>query len=121
MSKVYAYCRVARDDDNSLERQRREVEEYCSGHGMVPHKYFCELSSGITMNRELLKTMLYDLSTGDTVVVKDRARISRHPAWCQMILNAIEEQGAKLIIINEVGYVGPDFEKLLTIWNNKRK
>lgn len=101
MSKVYGYCRVAFADDEEMAEQVRLVGDYCRNNGLTVDKYFCDNGvSGLTLDRKGLNELLKVLQDGDTVVVKDIARLSRSYSQCISFLEQMENLDIELKIIN---------------------
>ena len=101
MSKVYGYGRLALANEENKDRQLRIIDTYCKGIGLKVDKYFFDNGvSGLELNRKELNALIDILRGDDIVVVDDIARLSRNMFECMMVINLIENIGAKLIIIN---------------------
>lgn len=101
MSKVYGYCRVAFADEEEMAEQVRLVGDYCRDHDLTVDKYFCDNgASGLSLNRRSLNELLKVLQDGDTVVVKDIARLSRSYSQCISFLEQMKDLDVTLTIIH---------------------
>lgn len=113
MHKIYCYCRVATEENRNLEEQKEVVTNYCKKSSLKIDKFFCESGSGMKLNQELCNMVNY-LNIGDIVIVKDRARLSRSNVLFQTIKDAIYEQGARLVVVDEATTLESDFEDIIT-------
>lgn len=101
MSKVYGYCRLALANEEEMTEQLYQVYNYCKENGLELHERFYDNgASGLTLDRDGLKSMLDVLQEGDIVVVRDVARLSRNMQQCFEITKLISEAGATLIIMD---------------------
>ena len=101
MSKVYGYCRVAFASKKSMEEQLKLVDDYCNQNGLKVDKHFCDNGvSGLTTDREGLNALFDVLKSGDVVVVRDIARISRNTSKCINIVEKMQKHGVVLKFIN---------------------
>ena len=101
MSKVYGYCRVAFADEEAMTEQVRLVGDYCRDHGLKVDKYFCDNgASGLSMDRKGLNELLEVLQDGDTVVIRDIARLSRSCSQCLKLLEQMQDLDITITTIN---------------------
>lgn len=101
MSKVYGYCRVALANEEEMAEQVKLVGDYCRDNGLTVDKYFCDNgASGLTLDRKGLNGLLEVLQDGDTVVVRDIARLSRSYSQCLSLLEQVKDLDIELKIIN---------------------
>jgi DNA invertase Pin-like site-specific DNA recombinase len=100
MSKVYGYCRVAFADEEAMAEQVKLVGDYCRDNGLTVDKYFCDNgASGLILDRKGLNELLKVLQDGDTVVVRDIARLSRSSSQCISLLEQMKDLNIELKII----------------------
>ena len=91
MSKVYGYCRVAFANEEEMVQQLKMVGDYCKDNGLELEKCFCDNGvSGLSLDRKGLNGLLEVLQSGDTVVVKDIARLSRSYSQCLALMEKLE-------------------------------
>ena len=101
MSKVYGYCRVAFASKKSMEEQLKLIDDYCNQNSLKVDKHFCDNGvSGLTMNREGLNALFDVLQSGDVVVVRDIARLSRNTPQCITLVEKMQRYGVTLKVIN---------------------
>ena len=101
MSKVYGYCRVAFASEEAMEQQVKLVGDYCRDHGLTVDKYFCDNgASGLSLNRMSLNELVKVLQSGDVVVVRDIARLSRSYSQCLTFLEMMKDLDVTLTIID---------------------
>ena len=101
MGKVYGYCRVALANDDELKERLNQVYDYCKNNGLELHKCFYDNGiSGLTLDRDGLKSLLDVLQEGDIVVVRNIASLSRNAQQCMKIIESISEAGVTLIIMD---------------------
>ena len=101
MSKVYGYCRVASANEEEMGEQIKLVGDYCRDNDLTVDKYFCDNGvSGLTLDRKGLNELLEVLQDGDTVIVRDVARLSRSYSQCLSLLEQMEGLEIELKIIN---------------------
>lgn len=96
MGKVYAYCRVAREENFNLDKQYEEADNYCKNNSLELEKIWSDVGSGLDQSRISLNSMLNVLQAGDIVVVKDIARLSRDVGGYEKIMATITDKGAKV-------------------------
>jgi DNA invertase Pin-like site-specific DNA recombinase len=100
MSKVYGYCRVALANEEEMDEQIKLVGDYCKDNGLTVDKYFCDNGvSGLTLDRKGLNELLEVVQDGDTVVVRDVARLSRGYSRCVSLLEQMKDLDIELKII----------------------
>jgi DNA invertase Pin-like site-specific DNA recombinase len=100
MSKVYGYCRVALADREAMTEQMALIDVYCQRHDLKIEKYFCDNGvSGLILDRKGLNELLKVLQDGDTVVVRDIARLSRSYSQCISIIEQMKDLDIELKII----------------------
>ena len=100
MSKVYGYCRVALADREAMTEQMALIDVYCQRHDLKIEKYFCDNGvSGLTLDRKGLNELLKVLQDGDTIVVRDIARLSRSYSQCISIIEQMKDLDIELKII----------------------
>lgn len=101
MGKVYAYCRVAREENFNLDKQYEEAENYCKNNGLSLAKIWSDVGSGLDQRRISLNSMLNVLQEGDVVIVKDIARLSRDVGGYEKIMTTIADKGAKVAFVEK--------------------
>ena len=101
MGKVYGYCRVAFADEEKMAEQVKLVGDYCRDNGLTVDKFFCDNGvSGLILDRKGLNELLEVLQDGDTVVVRDIARLSRNSSQCLSLLERVQDLDIELKVIN---------------------
>ena len=101
MSKVYGYCRVALRNEEEMAEQLEVVNSYCKNHGLKLNSVFYDNgASGLSWHRKGLNKMFDVLESGDTVIIKDIARLSRSASQCMALVEQMGEIGVTLEIIN---------------------
>ena len=101
MSKVYGYCRVAFKNEEEMVQQCKMIQDYYDDKGLKVDECFCDNGvSGLKYDRSGLHKMFRVLQEGDTVIIKDIARLSRSADQCMHFVEKIQEAGATLEIIN---------------------
>jgi DNA invertase Pin-like site-specific DNA recombinase len=119
MGKVYAYCRVAREENFNLDKQYEEAEHYCKNNGLSLEKIWSDVGSGLDKSRISLNSMLNVLQNGDVVIVKDIARLSRDVGGYEKIIATITDKGAKVEFIEKYDHLD-DLGLWLSEWFERR-
>ena len=101
MGKVYAYCRVAREENCNLYKQYEEAKNYCKNNNLELEKIWSDVGSGMDQGRISLNSMLNVLQAGDIVVVKDIARLSRNVGGYEKIMATMTDKGVKVEFIEK--------------------
>ena len=102
MGKVCVYCRVANENQAEMEQQRKTIYDYCENKGLKVSECFCDNGvSGLKYDREGLSKMFNVLQKGDTVVIKDIARLSRNVGQYMHFEEQIKNVGATLVVIDK--------------------
>lgn len=102
MSKVYGYCRLALANDEEMFGQCNLLDDYCKDKGLKIYEYFCDNgASGLKLDRSELNRMLGILQSGDIVIIKDIARLSRNTHQCMMLVEMIYKAGATLVVADQ--------------------
>ncbi len=96
---IVIYARVSSPSrKNELQYQVNRCEEFCSARGMVIHKVYKEVASGMNDKRRELLRMLEENPT--TIVVENKDRLTRFGFnYLETLLNKL---GTKIIVINHV-------------------
>ncbi|TFJ56373.1 Pin-related site-specific recombinase/DNA invertase [Carnobacterium maltaromaticum] len=108
MSRI-GYARVSSKDQN-LERQLLALEE-CS-------KIFSDKLSGKDTQRPQLQEMLNFIRENDIVVVSELDRLGRNNEDLTAVMNAIQDKGATLEILNLPTLKGIEDDNLRRLINN---
>ena len=96
MSKVYGYCRTARE--GSMEEQIELVLDYCKAKGLELVVCFCDDGvSAHNLNREQLDKLFDVLEFGDVIVTKDPSRFARESQKQQFLINKICDMGVEIV------------------------
>ena len=99
MCKVYGYCRVALANEEEIKDQMKLVAEYCKDNNLIVDGYFCDNGvSGFNVGEEF-KQLLGELKSGDTIVIKDLARISRSNAKLLTMMDQFKDMGVKIVCV----------------------
>ena len=101
MSKVYGYCRTARQ--GNIEEQIELVTNYCTEKGLNLAMCFCDDGvSAHNMNREGLDELFNVLQDGDIVVIKDISRLARNPKKGMILVDKICSMGVDIVYVNKL-------------------
>lgn len=119
MGKVYAYCRVAREENCNLDRQYDEAKNYCKNNSLTLEKIWSDVGGGLNPCRASLQGMLGVLQKGDIVITKDISRLSRDVGGYEKIVATITNKGAKVKFIEEYDYLD-DLSMWIHKWYEKR-
>ena len=103
---IDGYVRLSRDDNrknySSIENQKRIIRKYAEENNMiVRHIYEDDGISGYSFNRPQFQSMMASLDSIDVIVAKDLSRIGRHNAKVLLFLEEMEEQGKRVILIDD--------------------
>ena len=102
MGKVYVYCRVANENQVDMELQQKVVQDYCEDKGLKIDAYFCDNGvSGLKYDREGLSKLFNVIQSGDIVVIKNVARLSRNIKQYMYFEEQIKKVGATLVIVDK--------------------
>lgn len=124
---IDGYVRLSRDDNkrnySSIENQKLIIRKYAEENNMiVRHIYEDDGISGYSFNRPQFQNMMANLSSIDVIVAKDLSRIGRHNAKVLLFLEEMEEQGKRVILIDDNYdslYSDDDMIGIKT-WDNER-
>lgn len=124
---IDGYVRLSRDDNkrnySSIENQKLIIQKYAEeNHMIVRHIYEDDGISGYSFNRPDFQKMMANLDTIDVIVAKDLSRIGRHNAKVLLFLEKMEEQGKRVILIDDNYdslYSDDDIIGIKT-WDNER-
>ncbi len=124
---IDGYVRLSRDDNkrnySSIENQKRIIQKYAEENNMiVRHIYEDDGISGYSFNRPQFQNMMANLGSIDVIVAKDLSRIGRHNAKVLLFLEEMEEQGKRVILIDDNYdslYSDDDIIGIKT-WDNER-
>ncbi|MBE7727990.1 MAG: hypothetical protein E7244_27480 [Enterocloster citroniae] len=103
---IDGYVRLSRDDNkrnySSIENQKLIIQKYAEENNMiVRHIYEDDGISGYSFNRPQFQNMMANLGSIDVIVAKDLSRIGRHNAKVLLFLEEMEEQGKRVILIDD--------------------
>jgi DNA invertase Pin-like site-specific DNA recombinase len=108
MGKTIGYARLSRDDGDdestSIFNQKRIIEEFAKQQGFHIDKFYIDDGfSGFSMDRPDFNRLKEALNNNevDTIIVKNLSRLGRHNAGVQFFLENIEEDGKRVISIDE--------------------
>ena len=124
---IDGYVRLSRDDNkrnySSIENQKLIIQKYAEENNMiVRHIYADDGISGYSFNRPQFQNMMANLGSIDVIVAKDLSRIGRHNAKVLLFLEEMEEQGKRVILIDDNYdslYSDDDIIGIKT-WDNER-
>lgn len=108
MSKI-GYARVSSKEQN-LDRQLEALQSIS--------KVFSDKASGQSTERPQLQAMLDYLREGDIVIVTELDRLGRNNKDLTEIMNAIQQKGATLEVLNLPSMNGIEDENLRRLINN---
>ena len=124
---IDGYVRLSRDDSkrnySSIENQKKIIEAYAKENLMIlRHIYEDDGISGYSFDRPDFQNMMANLASIDVIVAKDLSRIGRHNAKVLLFLEKMEEQGKRVILIDDNYdslYSDDDMIGIKT-WDNER-
>ena len=124
---IDGYVRLSRDDNkrnySSIENQKLIIQKYAEENNMiVRHIYEDDGISGYSFNRPQFQNMMANLGSIDVIVAKDLSRIGRHNAKVLLFLEEMEEQGKRVVLIDDNYdslYSDDDIIGIKT-WDNER-
>lgn len=124
---IDGYVRLSRDDNkrnySSIENQKLIIRKYAEENDMiVRHIYEDDGISGYSFDRPQFQEMMANLGSIDVIVAKDLSRIGRHNAKVLLFLEEMEEQGKRVILIDDNYdslYSDDDIIGIKT-WDNER-
>lgn len=108
MSKI-GYARVSSKEQN-LDRQLEALQSV--------YKVFSDKASGQSTERPQLQAMLDYLREGDIVIVTELDRLGRNNKDLTEIMNAIQQKGSTLEVLNLPSMNGIEDENLRRLINN---
>ena len=108
MSKI-GYARVSSKEQN-LDRQLEALQGVS--------KVFSDKASGQSVERPQIQAMLDYLREGDIVIVTELDRLGRNNKDLTEIMNAIQQKGATLEVLNLPSMNGIEDENLRQLINN---
>ena len=108
MTKI-GYARVSSKEQN-LDRQLKALEGVS--------KVFSDKASGQSVERPQLQAMLNYIREGDIVVVTELDRLGRNNKELTELMNAIQQKGATLEVLNLPSMNGIEDENLRRLINN---
>lgn len=100
MSKVYGYCRTARE--GNMEEQIELVLKYCKARGLELAICFCD--DGVSANqvqREEMDKLLEVLEPGDIIVTKNFSRFTRNPIAQQKLIDDLVSRDIQILYTDE--------------------
>ena len=122
------YVRLSRDDDKrnyvSIENQKLIISQFAAECGIVIDRWYEDDGvSGYKFDRPGFNQLMEDLDMAiDRVFVKDFSRLGRHNAKVLLLLDAFQERGKQLIVIddNYDSMQGEDDTIGIKTWYNER-
>ena len=105
--RVWFYYRLSRDEDreqNSLNNQRKILEEYAKSKGYeVVGESFDDNVSGMHFNREGIEKLQDEVEKGtiDAVLVKDLSRLGRHKTQTALFIDYLREHDVRVLSVTE--------------------
>ena len=100
MCKVYGYCRVALASKEEIAEQMRVIVNYCEENNLKIDGFFCDDGvSGFDVGPEF-KHLIEELKSGDTVVIKDVARLTRSNARLLTLMGQFDYMGVKIVCVD---------------------
>lgn len=101
------YVRLSRDDDKrsyvSIENQKLIINQYAASKNIVIDRWYEDDGvSGYKFDRPGFQQMMKDLDKDlEAVFVKDFSRLGRHNAKVLLLLDEFQENGKRLIVIDD--------------------
>lgn len=111
--KAALYTRVSTEEQTkgySLRQQREALREYCDKNNYEVADEFEDHSSGASLPRPGLDRLRDLVAAGgiDLVLVQDRDRLAREPAYIYILKEEFSQQGTKLRALNDKGDDSPE-------------
>src|SRR5215204_3705380 len=111
--KAALYTRVSTEEQTkgySLRQQREALREYCDANGYEVAGEFEDHSSGASLPRPGLDDLRDLVAAGgtDLVLVQDRDRLAREPAYIYILKEEFSQHGARLRALNDSGDDSPE-------------
>ena len=104
---VWLYYRLSRDEDkqlNSLNNQRKIVQEYAEAHGhTVVGESYDDNVSGMHFDREGIEKLQEEAEkkSFEAVIVKDLSRLGRHKILTAMFIDNLKSLGIRVLSATE--------------------
>ena len=117
--KTIGYIRVSMDTQD-LEKQRHLLLEYAQQNRLIIDAFIeVEVSSRKTPQERKIDELLSRLDEGDHLLVAELSRLGRNMLETLNIINALSEQGIKIIFVRqpELSTSGPHGKLLLAIYS----
>lgn len=100
MSKVYGYCRTARE--GNMEEQIELVSNYCKEKGLDLTVCFCDDDvSANQVQREEMDKLFEVLEQGDIIVTKNFSRFMRNPIAQQKLIDDLASRDVQILYVDE--------------------
>lgn len=100
MSKVYGYCRTARE--GNMEEQLALVSNYCKAKGLDLVTCFCDDGvSAHNVDRIEMNKLFDVIGRGDTIITRDYSRFTRNPIVLQIFMDDMNSRGVEIMCIEE--------------------
>lgn len=100
MSKVYGYCRTARQ--GNMEEQIKLISSYCKDKGLDLEVYFCDDGmSAHEVHKEELDKLLNVIEKGDIIITRDFSRFTRNPIMQQIFVDDLKSRGIEVVYTDE--------------------
>lgn len=118
---AYGYCRVSTkmqvEDGSSLESQADRIRKYCEYKKYRLNKiYHDDGISGASLSRPQLHECIEKLQEGNIFIVAELSRLSRSMQHAIILLQAINEKGAKLISLSpDIDFSTPQGEMMFNV------
>jgi DNA invertase Pin-like site-specific DNA recombinase len=121
------YVRLSRDDDRrnyaSIENQKLIISQYANEHHLTIDLWYEDDGvSGYKFDRPGLQQLFHNLDCISTILIKDFSRLGRHNAKVLLILDEFQENGKRLIAIDDhYDSFSPDDDMIgIKTWFNER-
>lgn len=101
--KAYGYIRVAEDDRNAIDDQKRNIENSVFEHKYELIEIYIDTGSGASLERDGIKKLLRDIrnSNIDTVLISDRDVLSTNTNNTSELLEALSTLNAGVYSISD--------------------
>ena len=117
MSKVYGYCRTARE--GNMEEQIELVSNYCKAKGLDLVTCFCDDGvSGHQMDRDEMSKLFDVIEKGDIIVTKNFSRFTRNPIAQQILIDDLDSRDIQILYVDEQDV--EDGDSAIRAWFEKR-
>ena len=101
--RVIIYCHIAHDNGTVMESQKNYLRHWAAENGFTVVGEITEVGSGTRMDRSGLSEVMQAVQEKkmDALVVRNLARLTRHPLDACQLMETLREKGIDLICTDE--------------------